>query len=445
MMDNQCYALVEFPDKGTDVVPENWLLGQKCYWPNYNPTKIKTAVKKKEAVKDGWKLFEPVRLLKKCDTLEKAQKMLKMYVESNLPTSELTSDEEGSGNKIKRKKRPNPRFIDFSENDSDQDITSHKLRLAAAPPIDFTAMNASANLASGQTDSGCHVNPKRGHIEHHGTSHVQHQECWDPAYLAHQNTQYNETHQVTAYRAHEDTHEGHQDRHHQAHQDRHHQSHQDTYRAQLDTRYSPHLDPQYRAHQSTYYRDHQGTLSELVNERYMDQTSSQTASALVPSELSPFKRNVLKILLEIKNEQREQRAMIQQLQGAPIPIPLQAESSFAFPAQSLDDFDALEKMLQNDAETNRLICQLSLLGGLNLQDTVRRMLSHVLTNRLASHFNWAGRGKKRSFEASNLQKTMFRALRNTSQGKEASKTDFSEVVKKWLRYAPDRDGGSGRQ
>lgn len=28
-----------------------------------------------------------------------------MYVESNLPTSELTSDEEGSGNKIKRKKR----------------------------------------------------------------------------------------------------------------------------------------------------------------------------------------------------------------------------------------------------------------------------------------------------------------------------------------------------
>lgn len=37
------------------------------------------------------------------------------------------------------------------------------------------------------------------------------------------------------------------------------------------------------------------------------------------------------------------------------------------------------------------------------------------------------------------------ALRNTSQGKEASKTDFSEVVKKWLRYAPDRDGGSGRQ
>lgn len=62
----QCYALIEFPDKSTDVVPDNWLFEQKCYWPNYNPTKLKAAVKRKEPVQDGWKLFEPVRLLKKC-------------------------------------------------------------------------------------------------------------------------------------------------------------------------------------------------------------------------------------------------------------------------------------------------------------------------------------------------------------------------------------------
>lgn len=62
----QCYALIEFPDKSTDVVPENWLFEQKCYWPNYNQTKLKAAVKRKEPVQDGWKLFEPARLLKKC-------------------------------------------------------------------------------------------------------------------------------------------------------------------------------------------------------------------------------------------------------------------------------------------------------------------------------------------------------------------------------------------
>lgn len=62
----QCYALIEFPDKGTDVVPENWHFEQKCCWPNYNQSKLKVAVKRKEPVQDGWKLLEPVRLLKKC-------------------------------------------------------------------------------------------------------------------------------------------------------------------------------------------------------------------------------------------------------------------------------------------------------------------------------------------------------------------------------------------
>lgn len=60
------YTLIEFPDKSTDVVPDNWLFGQKCYWPKYTQEKLKVAVKRQEPVQAGWKLFEPVRLLKKC-------------------------------------------------------------------------------------------------------------------------------------------------------------------------------------------------------------------------------------------------------------------------------------------------------------------------------------------------------------------------------------------
>lgn len=56
----QSFAVIKFPDKSTDIVQDNWLFEQKCYWPNYNLTKFKTAVKKKEPVQDGWKLFEPV-------------------------------------------------------------------------------------------------------------------------------------------------------------------------------------------------------------------------------------------------------------------------------------------------------------------------------------------------------------------------------------------------
>ncbi|XP_050960911.1 uncharacterized protein LOC127162145 [Labeo rohita] len=172
---------------------------------------------------------------------------------------------------------------------------------------------------------------------------------------------------------------------------------------------------------------------------------AQEAQREHTNELSPFKRNILKVLMEIKTELKEQRAILQKLQGAPVPVPNDFECSLSLPLESLDNFDALERLLEDEAEKNRLVCHLSLLGGHKLEDTVRRMLSHIFTNKLASVFNWAGRGQKRSFETSNLQKIMFCALRNTPQCKEASKQEFSEAVKKWLRYAPDREGGSGRQ
>ncbi|RXN32795.1 hypothetical protein ROHU_016037 [Labeo rohita] len=118
-------------------------------------------------------------------------------------------------------------------------------------------------------------------------------------------------------------------------------------------------------------------------------------------------RNILKVLMEIKTELKEQRAILQKLQGAPVPVPNDFECSLSLPLESLDNFDALERLLEDEAEKNRLVCHLSLLGGHKLEDTVRRMLSHIFTNKLASVFNWAGRGQKRSFETSNLQKIMF--------------------------------------
>ncbi|KAG1926803.1 hypothetical protein F2P79_024664, partial [Pimephales promelas] len=152
---NPCYSLIEFPDKSTDVVPDNWLFEQKCYWPNYNQAKLKAAVKRKEPVQDGWKVFEPVRLLKKCETLEKAQKMLKKYVDCDIHTSEITSDEEGH-ERMKRKKRPNPRFLNFIENESDQDDDAPKKSRLAAPPaivfpeshMNFETSPAVSNLSS---------------------------------------------------------------------------------------------------------------------------------------------------------------------------------------------------------------------------------------------------------------------------------------------------------
>lgn len=62
---------------------------------------------------------------------------------------------------------------------------------------------------------------------------------------------------------------------------------------------------------------------------------------------------MIKILLEIKAELKEQRAMIQKLQGVPVPEPDQG-CSLGLPLQSLEDFDALERL--EETEKNRLVC-----------------------------------------------------------------------------------------
>lgn len=61
---------------------------------------------------------------------------------------------------------------------------------------------------------------------------------------------------------------------------------------------------------------------------------------------------MLKFLLEIKAELKEQRAMIQKLQGVPLPQP-EMGCSLGLPLQSLEDFDALERL--EETEKNRLV------------------------------------------------------------------------------------------
>ncbi|MED6267853.1 hypothetical protein CHARACLAT_016261 [Characodon lateralis] len=73
------------------------------------------------------------------------------------------------------------------------------------------------------------------------------------------------------------------------------------------------------------------------------------------------------------------------------------------------------------------------------------MLATAITNALASRFNWAGKKDKRCseskkpFKDTTLQDCMLAAAQQFDS--QLTDKDFSETVKKWLRYAPERDGG----
>ena len=49
----------------------------------------------------------------------------------------------------------------------------------------------------------------------------------------------------------------------------------------------------------------------------------------------------------------------------------------------------------------------SLIGGHTAEEAVRRMLQSGLTNNLARHFNWAGKGFKEAFKNTALSDVLF--------------------------------------
>ncbi|XP_057702424.1 uncharacterized protein LOC130922003 isoform X7 [Corythoichthys intestinalis] len=117
--------------------------------------------------------------------------------------------------------------------------------------------------------------------------------------------------------------------------------------------------------------------------------------------------------------------------------------------QQKEELDFAEAKLQSIDARKAMVSRLSLVGGTTLEVRVRWMLRTTLSNELASQLNWAGKmakveaKQKRAFKDTNLCKIIYDSLKR-QMGMEASEYEFAAVVKKWLRYAPDRVGGKGR-
>ncbi|XP_060780749.1 uncharacterized protein si:dkey-187a12.4 isoform X2 [Neoarius graeffei] len=192
-----------------------------------------------------------------------------------------------------------------------------------------------------------------------------------------------------------------------------------------------------------------GSLPESYNEELVEEkklmanTSSSSSSAEAAAQ-----RKIISLLLEIKEEQQRQWAVLKDLQ-AMIQGHMCEEDvetlDIDLPLQTMEQLDETEKYLENDGAQKRMVSHLSRMGGATVDDAVRRLMQAVLSFSVGSELNWVGRGQKRSFRNTRLQGVLFRALKKTPVGKEATHHQFADVVKKWLRFAPFRQGGSGRR
>ncbi|KAJ8014126.1 hypothetical protein DPEC_G00037020 [Dallia pectoralis] len=176
---------------------------------------------------------------------------------------------------------------------------------------------------------------------------------------------------------------------------------------------------------------------------------------LMPTTSSPAEtaaqRKIISLLMEIKEEQQRQWAVLRELQAR-----VQSQSfpeveqevealDIDIPLRTMEQLNNTERHLEDSEAQRRMVSHLSRMGGATVDDAVRRLMQAVLSFAVGSELNWVGRGQKRSFRNTRLQGVLFRALKRTPVGKEATHHQFADVVKKWLRFAPFRQGGSGRR
>ncbi|KAI4791507.1 hypothetical protein KUCAC02_033968 [Chaenocephalus aceratus] len=108
-----------------------------------------------------------------------------------------------------------------------------------------------------------------------------------------------------------------------------------------------------------------------------------------------------------------------------------------------EKFDETEAALREEAIRRKMITRLALVRGTNSENMIRRMLSAAMTNSLACIFNWVGKGEKRAFKDTLIKDCMFAAARQFDR--RLTELTFRVGVQKWLRYAPERNGGVPRK
>ncbi|CAG9812853.1 unnamed protein product [Phaedon cochleariae] len=107
--------------------------------------------------------------------------------------------------------------------------------------------------------------------------------------------------------------------------------------------------------------------------------------------------------------------------------------------QELQKFN--ESLLEEDY-FNKMQASISLLGGRDLNDTTRKILSLLVSHELSLNINWIGANEKGSFQKlENVLKLTYGAVRRNQATANATNSEIDNAIRNWLKNAPDRAGG----
>ncbi|XP_065660106.1 uncharacterized protein LOC136084018 isoform X2 [Hydra vulgaris] len=189
---------------------------------------------------------------------------------------------------------------------------------------------------------------------------------------------------------------------------------------------------------------------------FNDPVVPSTSLNILPTDITSLVNVVMEIKVCLKDLQRQTEINTKLLQS------LTAGENdkgifdkLHLPLNDLKELNTLEELIQNDKTVfSNLVIAVASKGGYNLKDAVRRMSASLFTNQLCCQLNWTG-GQRKGSEAdlkldiknkfglkeSQCRRVLERAVLRNPPTSTVSECDFQKEIVRFLRGAPDRNGG----
>ncbi|CAH1102525.1 unnamed protein product [Psylliodes chrysocephalus] len=106
------------------------------------------------------------------------------------------------------------------------------------------------------------------------------------------------------------------------------------------------------------------------------------------------------------------------------------------PIKTVEQLEEIERWLDNKENCMAVVRELSRIGGINLGQTVRKILYRVLSNEMANTFSWDGMKQKNAFKNLNSARAILEAVKMCYPL--SKEIDIILVIKSWLVKAKER-------
>ncbi|XP_018362902.1 PREDICTED: uncharacterized protein LOC108761063, partial [Trachymyrmex cornetzi] len=144
----------------------------------------------------------------------------------------------------------------------------------------------------------------------------------------------------------------------------------------------------------------------------------------------------IQIILRTIGTQREDRSLITGNEDSIL-------RKYDFPLKNVNELNVVEEYLEEKNNTNKLVKELSKIGGVTYKHTINRIMFSLFSNEVAEKYSWIGFKGKNKFSLLHISEAIIRAVQKTHSS--ITLSDIETVIKAWLVKAKFRNAKKAKE